>query len=113
MIEAAALLVIIAGLVRPKWVRNKKAFGWAIVLLVGCLAIYHALAWVRWSTMPNPWYLWGMLRPCLEISTALGQIGCIIALLVAFWPGGWLFRIGEPGADEESSAAGESEGTRE
>lgn len=116
MIEAAALLVIIMGLVRPKWVRKKKAFGFAIILLVGCLGIYHLVAGARSPTMryyEGPWDLQTIVGPCLGVMVMLAQIGYVIALLVAFWPGGDLFGIGEEEADEEGTGAGESESTQE
>ena len=116
MIEAAALLVIIAGLVRPKWVRNKRAFGIAIILLVGCVAIYQLIGWT--CSLPTTYhqYAWDpqrMVGPCLGMVIMLAQIGYIIGLLVAFWPGGGLFEMGESGADKEASAAGESQSRQE
>lgn len=121
MIEAAALLVIIAGLIRPDWVRHRKAFGIAIIFLVLCavseaIGIGSTVMWTRGimryfdsgSSAPHvlPWVILSATRPA-------SKIALLIAVLVAFWPGGRLFDIGGGGADKESSAADESQSTAE
>ncbi len=100
MLTSTAFLAVLAGLIRPQWIRNKTAFGWGIVLVVaevlaetigvGTSAMWMA-AFRQYSArgdipgLGTEWYVvMALLAPAIKVLL-------VVVLIRAFWPGGRLF----------------------
>jgi len=92
----AGPFVIFAGLIHPAWVRSRRAFGWAIVLLIA-LALLSSARWeVLWPQV-QPSGEWFIVLAAIEL---LVGVASVLTLLRAVWPGSRLFSMGAQAANE-------------
>jgi len=101
MIEAVLFAAVVLGLVHPAFIKNRRAFGVGVILVVTDLVAEAILVgssyiWsstlveaIRQGTLASP-------RDLIFIATALApliRVAAGIAILRAYWPGGGLLSI--------------------